>query len=350
MNNNEGINWGGWFNPLSGYGIVNLEYATALERLTGKVSVPWEREVDMIQEHWGLLTDEQRTLLSKPYTKERVGIIKTTPQLFTKLESDFRIGYTMVENTMIGKRWTELCNQMNAIFVASPYLVKVFKDCGVTVPIRSVKQGIDSRKFPYIDRPEKSVFTFGTIGYQDERKNWKDLIQAFCSEFEPFEPVELVIKNSNKYFEYMVFNDRRIKILNDKMTFEQITNLYTTFDCFVFPSHAEGSGLPPREAMATGLPTILTNWSGLEEVCNPEYNYPIDPIAIDFPDIRGDEQPGFQARLDVKELMYWMRHAYIHKEEGRKKGKKASEYIHKEWNWDVCAKDLLNKVKEVQNE
>jgi glycosyltransferase involved in cell wall biosynthesis len=336
-------------NPLSGYGIVNLEYATALERLTGSISVGWERREDMLDSHWKLLSQEQKELLSKPYTKERVGIIKTTPQLFERLNNEFRIGYTMVENTKMGKHWVEACNRMDAILVPSKYLIQVFKDSGVTVPIRSVKQGIDSRRFKYVNRPKKKVFTFGTIGYMDERKNWKDLAQAFCSEFEEFEPVELVIKNSNKYFEHMTFHDRRIRVINDNLHFDEITNLYSTFDCFVFPSHAEGSGLPPREAMATGLPTILTNWSGLEEICNPEFNYPLTPVSIDYPDDRGNEQPGFQARLSVPELMYYMRYVYEHQEEARDKGRKASEYIHKEYNWDTCAKDLLEKVKEVSN-
>lgn len=342
-----GLNWAGWMNPLSGYGIVNLEYATALERLTGEVSVEWERENNMLESHFKLLTPEQQKLLRKPFKKERVGVIKTTPQMFTKLTTEFRIGYTMVENTKVGKDWVEKCNKMNALFVPSPYLIDVFRDSGVTVPIRSVKQGIDPKKFPYMKRKKKSVFTFGSIGYMDERKNWKDLIQAFCSEFEPFEPVELLIKNSNKYFEHMAFNDRRIKVINDSMTFEQITELYSKFDCFVFPTHAEGSGLPPREAMATGLPVILTNWSGLEEVCDVRYNYPIDPISIDFPDVRGDEQPGFQARLDVREVMYWMRYVYENQKEAKEKGKKASEWMHREWNWDECAKDLLEKIKAV---
>lgn len=344
------LNWNGWSNPLSGYGIVNLEYATALERLTGTVSIGWERREDMIEPHWNLLTREQKELLNKPYIKERVGIIKTTPQMFDRINNEFRIGYTMVENTKVGEAWVAMCNAMDAIFVPTPFLVDVFKKSGVTVPIRSVKQGVDSRRFVYANRDKRKYFTFGTIGHMDERKNWKDLVQAFCSEFDPWEPVRLVIKNANKYFEHMAFEDKRISVQSNNLTFDEINDLYKTFDCFVFPSHAEGSGLPPREAMATGLPTILTNWSGLSEICNPEFNYPLTPTAIDFPDIRGKEQPGFQARLDVSELMYWMRYVYTHQEEAREKGLKASEYIHKEWSWDNCAVDLLKKVEEVLEE
>lgn len=342
-------NWNGWYNPRSGYGIVNLEYATALERAGVDVSVAWERENHMLPEDFEQISKEQQDLIKKPYVKERVGIIKTTPQMFYKNESEFRIGYTMVENTKIGKDWVRLCNEMDAILVPSPYLIDVFKEGGVTVPIKSVKQGINPQRYPYVKRKKRSKFVFGTIGYMDERKNWKDLIQAFCSEFAPFEPVELWIKNSNKYFEHMQFKDPRIKVINKHYRPEQLSALYELFDCFVFPSHAEGSGLPPREAMATGLPTILTNWSGLEEVCDPEFNYPLTPISLDYPDTRGNEQPGFQARIDVAELMYYMRHIYTNREEAEKKGKLASDYIHKNFNWDACAKDLIKTVEEVIN-
>ena len=104
---------------------------------------------------------------------------------------------------------------------------------------------------------------------------------------------------------------------------------------------------PRRRAMATGCPTILSSWSGHTEVCNPEFNYPLKPIAIDYPDIRGDEQPGFMARFNVKELMYYMRKVYTNYDEALKKGKLASDFIHKEYNWDSCALDLMKKVEEL---
>lgn len=347
MTKDESINWYGWMNRSSGYGIVNLEYATALERLTeGKVTVGWERQDHMLPEHYAELSEEQKKLLSKPFVKSRIGIIKTTPQLFKKNTSEFRIGYTMVENTLIGKDWTRMCNDMDAIFVPSQYLVDVFKESGVKVPIVPVKQGINSAQFPYMERKRKEKFIFGTVGYQDERKNWKDLVVAFESEFDADEPVELWIKNTNMYFAHTRFKDQRIKVINTMYSFEDLKKIYSLMDCFVFPSHAEGSGLPPREAMATGLPTIVTNWSGMTEVADPEYAYPLTPVSIDYPDIRGIEQPGFQARIDVTELMYWMRHVYEHQSEGIIKGKKASDYIHANYNWDSCAADLYKKLQQ----
>lgn len=343
----QAINFDGWTNGNSGYGIVSLEYPIALQKLGIDVSREWERRENILRHIYEQLPQEQRAFVDKPFKKEKVGIIKTTPELFYKCTNEFRIGYTMVENTRIGEKWRDWCNQMNMIMVPSEYLIDVFKESGVKKPVISVRQGMDSKKFPYIQRRLQRKFIFGTVGYQDDRKNWKDLVTAFCSEFNMNEPVELWIKNTNAYWNHTKFSDERIKIINRMYSFDEVQKLYAYFDCFVFPSHAEGSGLPPREAMATGLPVILTNWSGLTEIADESISYPLTPVAIDYPDVRGVEQPGFQARIDVTELMYWMRYVYEHPEEAIEKGRKASAFVHENYSWDACAADMVKKLEEV---
>lgn len=344
----EGINWYGWITPFSGYGIVMLEYATAMNELIGdKVSIGWQRGNPNSSEEWKTLTPEQRRLVhEKPFKKERIGIIKTTPDRFGENESEIKIGYTMVENTKIGKDWVDRINAMAACFVPSAYLIDVFRSSGVTVPLYQVRQGINPEKFPFIYREKKPIFRFGTCGWMDQRKNWKEMVQAFSSEFDEDEPVELWIKNTNNTFGFEQATDPRVKIIDKLMTFPEMLDFYGDLDCFLFPSRAEGSGMPPREAMATGLPVILTNWSGLTEICDEKYNYPLTPLAIDLPDYRGDEQPGFQARIDVQELMYWMRYVYEHREEALEKGRLASEWMHKDWNWTKCAQEVINILRE----
>lgn len=347
----ENLNWYGHYNTVTGYGIVNIEFPLAIQRAGVDVSYGWER-YDYRHPEWNHLNNEQRLFITKPYEKRKVGIIKALPTEFGYNISDIRIGYTMVENTMINDEWVRECNKMDAIFVPSEFLISVFQNCGVKVPVLAVRQGIRSELYPFYDRSERiqDKFIFGTVGFMDERKNWKDLISAFTSEFDPSEPVELWIKNSNNEWGYFDLVDERIKVIKTRYTFEEMNRLYQMMDCFVCPSHAEGSGLTPREAMATGLPTIVTNWSGLTEVSDPSICFPLTPVAIDFPDFRKDEQPGFQARLDVRELMYQMRYVVEHRTEALVKGKKASDFIHKEYNWDKCAQILLGQVQKVVEE
>src|SRR5205823_9755020 len=47
---------------------------------------------------------------------------------------------------------------------------------------------------------------------------------------------------------------------------EQLPALLNAAEVFAFPSHFEGFGLPPLEAMACGLPVVCSNASSLPEV------------------------------------------------------------------------------------
>lgn len=341
----EELNWYGWTTPFSGYGIVGLEYMVALNKLTGdKVSVGWQRRDADSSLEYACLTPEQRHLVCvKPFTPSRIGIIKTTPQLFHENKSEVKIGYTMVENTRVGKPWVDIINGMDACFVPSKYLMDVFKESGVKVPLYQVKQGINPELYPYYDRPQKDKFIFGTCGWLDERKNWREMITAFTSEFAPDEPVELWLKNSNNTFGWEIPADPRVKFIDEIWDFNRMAQFYRDLDCFMFISRGEGAGMPSREAMATGLPVIITNWSGMADVADPKYNFPIDPVAIDQVDERAEpSQPGTQARLDIQEVMYWMRYVYKHQKEAKERGKEASRWMHREWNWDQCAKEMLD--------
>ena len=350
-NYEENLNWYGWTTPFSGYGIVSLEYMVALDKLTGgKVSVGWQRREPDNSNEWKTISLEAQNLIHhKPFEKSRIGIMKTTPELFGNNISDVRIGYTMVENTRVGKSWIDKCMAMDALFVPSKYLVDVFKESGFTKPIYTVKQGINPELFKYHDRRKnrkRKTFVFGTAGWLDDRKNWREMVTAFTSEFDHGEDVELWLKNSNNMFGYEQPADQRVKLIDELLSFEGMQILYKNIDCFLFCSRAEGAGMPGREAMATGIPTILTNWSGMADVCDTRFNYPLEPVAIDLPDARQqDEQPGFQARISVEELMYWMRYIYEHQDEAFDKGKLASDWMHNEWSWDACAKDMLSTLE-----
>lgn len=340
------FNFNGWFNFSSGYGIAALEYACALERLTGKVSIGWERKTKEATPEWNEYTQEQKDLFTKPFVQERIGVIKSTPEAFHLCKNEIRIGYTMVEADVVGEEWVKICNTMSMLLVPSPWLVDVFKNSGVTIPIRTVRQGISVERYPYIERPERDLFTFGIAAYIDDRKNWQDLVVAFQSEFAKDEPVRLIIKNNNPKFGYWMMADDRVKIIHKNYSYQEMTEFYKMLDCFVFMSRGEGAGMPPREAMSTGLPVILADYSGLSEICNPEFNYPIKPVAIDWKDTRGEQQPGNLARYDVAEIMYWMRYVYEHQKEAKEKAIKASEWMHRDYNWDACAKVLYEHLKE----
>lgn len=63
---------------------------------------------------------------------------------------------------------------------------------------------------------------------------------------------------------------------------DELTAIYALSTIFCFPSYAEGFGLPPLEAMASGVPVIVSNTTALPEVCGTAALYinPDDPSTI----------------------------------------------------------------------
>lgn len=63
---------------------------------------------------------------------------------------------------------------------------------------------------------------------------------------------------------------------------EELTAIYALAKIFCFPSYAEGFGLPPLEAMASGVPVIVSNRTALPEVCGDAAVYinPDEPQSI----------------------------------------------------------------------
>lgn len=332
--------------PIGGYGILNNNIYKHLVRHGVEVFCSHEFAPPESSNEWLILDEEERNLFRKPFEKQKIGISGTTPFEFIHNQSEVKVAMTMAESDRLGEKWVTACNGMTHVIVPSQFFLDVFRNSGINVPISIIPGGVDTERFPYFEREEKDVFTFGSCGYLNERKGIFELIRAFSSEFAHDEPVKLKLHTSNGFFRYYKdFKDPRITLSWKHKTFDELKDFYNSLDCFVFPSKAEGIGYPPREAMSTGLPTILTNYSGLSDVADPKYAYPLQVKSL-TPRKDMLEQPGNWAEIDIAELMYWMRYVYEHQQESREKGKKASETLAANYSWNYCTELLINFLKQ----
>ncbi len=62
--------------------------------------------------------------------------------------------------------------------------------------------------------------------------------------------------------------------------FEDLVNLYSAANAYVFPSFYEGFGMPPLEAMKCNTPVVASRISSIPEVCGEAVQY-FDPHNID---------------------------------------------------------------------
>jgi len=259
------------------------------------------------------------------------------------------INFTMFETTKIPDDWVPRLNGLHEVWNPSKWGKEVFKQCGVTTPIRVVNLGIEDERVKWVKRDkERFVYLWMANNSTDNRKNIDMVIRAWMELFgdKPKLPVELWIKSrlgNNKWWP----EDNRIAIFTGECDNVLMQTIMNKANCFVFPSRGEGWGSPPLEAMATGCPTILTDWSGMTEYTDPNICYPLRvKELVKIPRNTGDYPVGFfgqdigsWAEPDYEHLKELMLRVYDNYDEALEKGRQAYEVILKKYTYtNTCQK------------
>ena len=114
-------------------------------------------------------------------------------------------------------------------------------------------------------------------------KNIASLLRAFAS---LRTPAFLVLPGYSTPFENELTAVARELCISDRVRFlgwvpeTDLEGLYAASACFVFPSLAEGFGLPVLEAMDRGVPVACSNVSSLPEVAGESARY-FDPLKVE---------------------------------------------------------------------
>ena len=127
---------------------------------------------------------------------------------------------------------------------------------------------VNQQETPLKSIPENSKFFF-SIGMIQEKKNFHVLIPILNT----FKDYFLIIAGdkSNSYTQKIIslakeFNVEKQLILPGKINDSQKVWLYKNCEAFLFPSLAEGFGLPVIEALSVGAKVVATNKCSLPEI------------------------------------------------------------------------------------
>ena len=101
-------------------------------------------------------------------------------------KSKIKIAYSMLESTQIPPQWVDILNKnFDAVVVLDSFLVSVYQNSGVVIPIFVLPLGVYIDDF--LQKPQRTSshtpFVFGSTVAYNERKNYHLLIQAFIEEF-----------------------------------------------------------------------------------------------------------------------------------------------------------------------
>lgn len=169
---------------------------------------------------------------------------------------------TMWEATRLPESFRDTFHEFDQIIVPSAHNVELFGQYHDNVAY--VPLGIDPTEWFYSKRPPVDAEFRFLIGGSGGRKGTDLAYRAFRKVFRTWPPdmpvPVLVMKNPRNED----FYGERIQIVGGKMSDRAEQDLYRTAHCYLQPSRGEGFGLQPLQAIAQGIPTILTNAHGHE--------------------------------------------------------------------------------------
>lgn len=276
--------------------------------------------------------------LESPKAGNPVTLILHIPPSIQFVKSPIKVLYTMIEGDTVPDSWKPFLELADKIVVPTHFVQKVFARAGFEAHV--IPLGYDPDIFRPVERKVHKPFTFFHYEAFQERKGWRDLFEAwFLSGLaEEEENAKLVLKTISSYKQVyeMLHGDNfdtwvpnNVKVICGELPHRSIFDLLTEVDCFVFPSRGEGFSLPPIEAMATGLPTIITKGHSHMDYYNEDFMYGVDcniPIPARY---QNWEDQGNFVRCNTLDLANTLRHVYDNQDEARAKGQASVEYISK---------------------
>jgi tetratricopeptide (TPR) repeat protein len=265
------------------------------------------------------------------------------------------------------REWVEgIAQGVDEVWVPSSFVRKEYVESGVPEDkVKVVPNGVNPRLFnpeaeprnPGTEKSFKFLFVGGTI----PRKGIDVLLSAYSAEFCAQDDVCLVIKDfgaqsfykgqgaRSQVLDLMVQPEApSVLYLDADVEDEELPGLYRACDCLVHPYRGEGFGLPIAEAMACGLPVIVTGFGACLDFCSEDNAYLIPYTVqrfsekkvgnletVDFP---------YWAEADEAALRQLMRRVYENRQEARAKGEAASRHILENFTWEKTAQAIEERV------
>ena len=281
-----------------------------------------------------------------------LGLNEQMIPIHANIKSNIKIAYTMFESDAIPNLWVKILNTYyDLAVVPDPWLVKVYKKCGVNIPIFVIPLGIlieDLLQHP-LKSAKNDVFTFGMSAGFWQRKNHLKLLNAFAQEFGNNDKFKLKLHGRfgpykvNVQKEVNKLNLKNVELIDVPLSNYEYNDFLKSLDCYVFPSQGEGFSVTPREAIALGLPCILSNNTVHKTICDSGFVLPVkaDQKSPAIYEVFNNSQLGYFYDCSLEDLCQAMLEVYNNYDQYIKNSLKGREWV-KQYLWDSLKPTYLN--------
>lgn len=334
----------GFIMPETGLGKIPI---TILETLDSRVSSNFIMSFDCpIYEK--LSTRVKRTLQNPDHSAGKVALLTATlwdidrcHSALVPQESIVKLAYSMFETSRIPDMWVKILNKnFDAVVVPDPFLVRVYEKSGVRIPIFVLP--IPMMLAPYLAHPvhSKSASKPFVFGDTSANKNPGILVEAFAKAFGNSSDVRLIMKAGGIFPETRETIDRIIDqfgltnviIEEGHFSLAEYIQRLSSFDCYVNLSRGEGFSFIPREALALGVPVIISNNTASKTICKSGCVRGVPcrktgPCHFFYRLLFGDEDCGEQFDCEVDDVVAALRDVYDNYNKYIKKARQGRKWV-----------------------
>ncbi len=268
------------------------------------------------------------------------------------------------EFSSLRKDFADIFNTADEVWTPSEFCRSIFVESGVDFDkVQIVPNGINQEIFtpngPSQSLGERS-FTFLYVGGTIFRKGIDVLLETYMKAFTAFDKVQLLVKDmgGDSFYQgqtaeqYIVKLQRipnapKISYLDATLTDEQMAELYRSCDVFVSPYRGEGFSLPSLEAMACGLPVIVTQGGATDDFVDDSVGWfiPASRRSIGW-SISGHElvDEGFLLEPNAESLAETLRYCYDYPSICKIKGLAGSLKARTSWTWRKSAIKMFSRL------
>jgi FkbM family methyltransferase len=213
---------------------------------------------------------------ARPDTGPELVISQHYPVFVPDEPGDVCVAMLFWEESLLPEATIATLNRsFRAVLAPTRFVAKALVDSGLSIPVRVTGFPPDLSAVARLTRrapADAEAFTFLHVSSGFPRKGVDVLLAAFARAFRATDNVRLVIKvfpNPHNDIAGRIERLRRrewdmpeIVLVDRDMAEPEMLHLYGEADAVVLPTRGEGFNIPAAEAMAAGIPLIVTGFGG----------------------------------------------------------------------------------------
>jgi len=264
--------------------------------MTDDIKIGWHTIIDTTGTGYGMIgselynsfVDVGATMVSHTGFDWDVSVCVSPPRSILigreKKREDI-IFHTMFEAFPMPPEWPHVLNRAGLVWVPSQFVYDLFEQSGVKTPMFKVGYAVNKDLYGFVEREIHDDKPFKVLAWGDglmSRKNLLHTMKTYMRANLPNATLEVKVTDGIKPQGTITWNGNvrdDITIHSEEWRRVDLIKWLQGGDVGIYLSGGEGYGLMPQEAMATGLPMIVANNTGMKEYLTPQNALLVDCLS-----------------------------------------------------------------------